>query len=152
MKHEDIIICALPQGEIVVWHNHVFLFWNVMTEFCIVWFADCYLRQGDRPLKAHIKANVLRIFIYCSGPYGPTWARPGPIWGRKVPGKTKCFCHTHVYQKSSFLTSIWRFLKVLTCSSDFWPKYASERLWNYLKKEVLEPKRAVFVPPSPCLK
>ena len=41
---------------------------------------------------------------------------------------------------------------VLTYSLDVWPKYASERLWNYLKKQVLEPKRAVLVPQSPNLK
>ena len=40
---------------------------------------------------------------------------------------------------------------VLPRSLDFWPTYASERLQNYLRKQVLEPNRAVLVPPSPCL-
>ena len=45
-----------------------------------------------------------------------------------------------------------KYFIVLMCSSDFWPKYISERLWSYLKKQVLEPKRAIFIPPAPCLK
>ena len=43
------------------------------------------------------------------------------------------------------------FCIVLPCSLDLWPKYASERLWNYLKKQVWESKRAGLVPLSPCL-
>ena len=41
--------------------------------------------------------------------------------------------------------------RILTHSSDFWPKYTSERLRNYLEKQVLEPICAVLVPLSPCL-
>ena len=71
-------------------------------------------------------------------PYGPVWARPGPLKSGTSSGKTHPFFFyvLHFYQKSLFLISIWRFLIVLTCSSDFWPKYASGRLWNYLKKQV----------------
>ena len=60
------------------------------------------------------------------------------------PGNHTFLFYMHFYNKSSFLTSIWCFLIVLKYSSDFWPKYASERIWNYLKKWILEPMRTKF--------
>ena len=62
------------------------------------------------------------------------------------------FYVTHFSQKSSFLNSRQRYLMVLTCSSDFWPKYEWEHLWNHVKMQVLDPKGANSVPPAPCLK
>ena len=40
--------------------------------------THCSLRQGARPLKAHIQANSLHISWEFSGPHGPIWARMGP--------------------------------------------------------------------------
>ena len=40
----------------------------------------------------------------------------------------KIYVFLHIFRKSGFLNSILRFMMALTCSSDFWPKYASERL------------------------
>ena len=37
------------------------------------------------------------------------------------------------------------FLMVLMCSWVFWPRNDTERLWNHLKRQVLEPKQAVTV-------
>ena len=84
--------------------------------------TDCNLRQGARPLEGTYIPNILCIFFDFSGPYGPVWAQPGPLKSRKSSEKSILFYVTHVYQKSSFLTSILRFFIVLTCSSDFWPK------------------------------
>ena len=39
------------------------------------------LRQGERPLKAHIEANSLRIVFDFSDPYGPG---PGPYEGETL--------------------------------------------------------------------
>ena len=67
-------------------------------------------------------------------PYGPgpgPWRErgpgPGPWRAGKVQEKLILFYITRFYQKSS-LTYILCFLMVLLCSSDFWPKYAWERL------------------------
>ena len=47
-------------------------------------------------------------------------------------------------RKITFSTSRQRFLIVLTCSWVFWSKNDIERMWNYLKKRVLDPKHAKF--------
>ena len=60
------------------------------------------------------------------------------------PGKHTPF-KMHFCEKMSFLASRRRFLMVLTCSWVSWPKNDTEWLWNHLKKQVLEPKRAVLV-------
>ena len=80
-------------------------------------FADCYSIQGARPSKAPSNAICLRMFFDSSGPYGPVWARPGPLKSGKSLGKTHlCVYVTCFSQKSLFLTSIECFLTVLTCS------------------------------------
>ena len=95
------------------------------------------------PIRAHM------------GAYGSVWARMGParaLEEREKFRKNEFASVSNVFsQKHKFWPSICRYLIIWTCSSDFLPKYASERLWNYLKKQVLEPKRAILVPPAPCL-
>ena len=47
------------------------------------------------PLKAPRKVNFLRIWGDFSGPYGPIWARPGPLKSRKNLEKTYIFLWKH---------------------------------------------------------
>ena len=54
-----------------------------------------------------------------------------------------------IWTKSFILASRQRFLIVLTCSWVFWPKNNTERIWNYLKKLVLDPKHAKLDQKSP---
>ena len=70
-------------------------------------------------------------------PYGP-----GPGRWRAGNVQEKCVSFPHFYEKMSFLASRQCFLIVLTCSWVFWPKNDTERIWNYLKKPVLDPKCA----------
>ena len=78
----------------------------------------------------------------------PFYGSPHPREGN-LPGKHTCLMH--FYERMLFLTSRQRFLMVLRCSWVSWPKNDTERLWNHLKKQVLEPSCTVLVPPSPCL-
>ena len=48
-------------------------------------------------------------------------------------------------EKMSFLPSRQRFLMVLTCSWVSWPKDDAERSRNFVKKSVLNPKRAKLI-------
>ena len=47
--------------------------------------TDCYLMQGDRPLK---KSYGIAFLMHFYAIFGPIWARPGPVWGRNPPRKT----------------------------------------------------------------
>ena len=71
---------------------------------------------------------------------------------RKSHGKfTDFLCNyfKYMFTKISFLASRHCFLIVLTCSWVFWPKNDIERIWNFLKKPVLDPKREKFDQKSP---
>ena len=71
-------------------------------------------------------------------------------WGRKTLRRNTLrrdytlFWYIFI-KRSSFFAFRQRFLMVLTCSWVFWAKNDTERLWNYLRKQVLEPKRVVLV-------
>ena len=96
--------------------------------------------------KGHrVKGDFLHIFggFFGSirahmGPCGPIQACMGPARAleerEKITKNTFCFYVTLCFQKSSFLTSIRRFLMILMCSSDFWPKYVSEQLYKVTSK------------------
>ena len=60
-------------------------------------FPDCNLSQGARHLKGTYKEYFLRIFEMFSGPYGPIWARPGPLKSGKSQGKAFLFFQTHLF-------------------------------------------------------
>ena len=47
-----------------------------------------------------------------------------------------------IYGTMLFLASRQLVLIVLMCSWVLWPKNDTERIWNYLKKQVLDPKRS----------
>ena len=55
----------------------------------------------------------------------------------------------HFYEKISFWASRQSFLMVLTCSWVFWSKNDTERICNYLKKPVLDPKGVKLFQKSP---
>ena len=68
----------------------------------------------------------------------------GPLKNRKGPARAleeRPFL-THSYEKMLFWSSRQRFLIVLTCSWISSPKNDAERIWNYLKKLILDPKCA----------
>ena len=74
------------------------------------------------------------------------------IW--KLPQKVRFGSETckiepkHVFQMHFYENVVCglqtTFLIMLACSWVFWPKNDTERIWNYLKKHVLDPKRAKF--------
>ena len=112
--------------------------------------ADCYLRQGAGGTKtAHFGSRIWFLSYF--------YNRSEAYFGQKSVEHVKTIKRKHVdtknndFSKRNVLRKLC-FLRVLMCSSNFWSKYASERLWYYLRKQVLEPKRAVLVPPAPCLK
>ena len=75
--------------------------------------------------------------------YRPTWARPCSLKSGKVQEKNACFFYTCLSEIVVF-DSRQRFFMVLTCSWAFWLNYDTERLWNHIKKQVLEPQRALL--------
>ena len=90
------------------------------------------------------------------GPYkhmGPAWALEESVGpARALEEWEKFWEHTFfkcIFMKQmSFFVYRQRFFMVLTCSWIFWPKNDTERIWNYLKKQVLDPKHVKFAEKS----
>ena len=119
-------------------------------------------------LKAPIKAICLRIsfiflalftyFLECFGPirahvgpYGPIWARPGPLKSGKIK-KTYLFYVTYYSQKTSFFNLQTMFFHSFNVCFRFLAEIHLRTLIKSPQKQVLDPKHANSVPPAPCLK
>ena len=82
------------------------------------------------------------------GPCGPG---PGPYEGEKFKGKPNYFKQFLLSEIDIFYLHI-TFLNSFHVFFRFLAEIRFRTIMKLLRKQVLEPKRAVWVPPSPCLK
>ena len=118
------------------------------------------------PLKAPSKANSLRIFLDFSGPYGPMRAHVAPYWPVCAHmGSARALEERERFRKNapfSLLNACFSKIVVFDLHMTFFDGFnvffrclaeiRFRTIMKLLQKQVLELKRAVFVPPSPCLK
>ena len=64
---------------------------------------------------------------------------------KRVPEKSHSFWKIFLY-KSVFWGLLTTFLVALICYSVFWSKNDTERIWDYLKRQVLKPTQMFFWP------
>ena len=132
--------------------------------------ADCSFRQGAKPFKGTYKGDLFLYFFRffgpiwahkgpyrpIGGPYRPVWARMGParaLEERESSGKTHIFCYVTIL--SSKINVLDLHIVFFDGFNLFFRLLAEIRFRTIMKlpqKTSSGTKRALVVPPSPCLK
>ena len=101
--------------------------------------ADCNWRQGARHLKGTYKGDFLHMCLDFSCQYGPV---PGPWRAGKF--NNKYFLSNTFFQKVVVFDLQTHLFNGFNLLLSFLAENGTERLWNYLKNSVSDPKRGKF--------